>query len=180
MSDFKNSNGKLIYQLTSASALKDTDLFVISSADNLTRSVTLSQIKLAVANNFYDKQSITEMYDELRLQIREVVNSVSEVENNISEFRNEFNNQLQILNNSFNTSINNAKSELNIQIDNIESDTNSKFTEVNNTISNLNTSLKKQITDLDTKLTNTINGLISYGTAVPTSLSTGKVYFQYF
>ena len=53
MSDIR-TNGKQIYQLTSAAALKDTDLFVISSADNLTRSVSLNQLKTAVTHNFYD------------------------------------------------------------------------------------------------------------------------------
>ena len=174
-----SATGKLIYQLTSASALKDTDLFVISS-DNLTRSVTLSQIKLAVANNFYDKQSVNNMFDQLKLQIKDVVDSVSNMENNISEFRNEFNGQLQSLSSNFNTSINNLRSELNTSINTFKTETDSKFTTVNNSISTLNTTLSKKITDLDTKLTNSINGLISYGTAVPTSLSTGKVYLQYF
>ena len=160
MSDIMN--GKLIYQLTSASALKDTDLFVISSADNnLTRSVTLLQIKTAVANNFYNKEDMNNLLDELKLQIKELTDSTTNSENNISEFRNEFNTKLQELRSSFTADINTAKSEFNI------------------TITNESTSLQQKITELETKLTNQINGLISYGIEVPTTMTT-KIYLQYF
>ena len=74
MSDIRN-NGKLIYQLTSASALKDTDLFVISSADNLTRSITLSQLKMAVTKDYYNIDDITEILDNIREQLKDVTDA---------------------------------------------------------------------------------------------------------
>lgn len=129
-------NGKLIYQLTSAAALKDTDLFAISSSDNLTRKVSLSQIKSSVSNDFYNKNDMDKLLDELKQQIKNVSDSVFEMNNDITEFRNEFNN---------------------------------KLTEQNN-------SLLKKINDLDKKLTE----WILYGTQVPTTLDTGRVYLQYF
>ena len=44
----------------------------------------------------------------------------------------------------------------------------------------LRVKLSQELVDLDTKLTNKINDLISYGTEVPTTLATGKLYLQYF
>ena len=197
MSDI--SKGKLIYQLTSASALKDTDLFVISSADNsLTRSITLSQLKLATLNGLYKNEEIDDKFDELKLQIKKISDNMSEYDNDVSELRNEFNAHLNQIRNDFTFEINSVRSEFNNAISNLESDVNNKFTNtnkaisdlststnnrfntVNTNITNLDTSLSKKINDVDVKLTNAINGLISYGTAVPTSLATGKVYLQYF
>lgn len=157
-----STNGKLIYQLTSASALRDTDLFAISSTDNLTRNVSLGQIKAAVASDFYNKEDANDIFDELREQIKELSDDISDVENNITEFRNEFNTQLQQLNAQLTTDINNTKSTL------------------NTTINNLDTTLSKKITDLETKLTNMVNNVFSYGTTIPTTLESGKIYLQIF
>lgn len=154
-----SGTGKLIYQLTSAAALKDTDLFVISSADNLTRSVTLSQLKKAIIGEFSDD---TDLLDGLRSDIKNLNDTVSEYGNNLSEFRNEFNAQLQVLGNRFATDLNNVRSEF------------------NTSITNLDTSLQEKITNLDLKLSKKIDEMITYGTAVPTTLATGKVYLQYF
>lgn len=197
MSDI--SKGKLIYQLTSASALKDTDLFVISSADNsLTRSITLSQLKLATLNGLYKNEDIDSKFDELKLQIKKISDNMSEYDNDVSEIRNEFNTHLNQIRNDFAFEINSVRSEFNNTINELNEDldkqfsainktitdlnkeTNNRFTAVNTSITNLENSLTKKINDTDTKLTNAINGLISYGTAVPTSLATGKVYLQYF
>ena len=197
MSDIR-TNGKQIYQLTSASALKDTDLFVISSADRLTRSITLSQLREAINGDRYSNDKITELLDELKLQIKNITDSLSEYDNNLSEFRNEFNTQLQSLRTSYISDLNNTKSEINTRITILENDmfeefesvkdiiseltknTNNKFTEYNNNLTSVNTSLQQRITELDTRLTELIDGLILYGPSIPTSLSTGKVYLQYF
>ena len=197
MSDM--SKGKLIYQLTSASALKDTDLFVISSADsNLTRSITLSQLKSATLNNIYKNDEIDSKFDDLKLQIKNITDKMSGFDNDNSEFRNEFNSQLNQIRNDFIFEINNVRSEFNNTIAELDvelheqfesinkiitdlnSSMNNRFNSLNTSITNLDTSLTQMINDTDTKLTNAINGLISYGTAIPTSLAAGKVYLQYF
>ena len=100
MPDISSLNGKLIYQLTSASALKDTDLFAISS-NNLTRSVSLLQIKLSMESIFYTKNNIDGLLDDLRGQIKKVSDEAFETVNDITEFRNEFNSKLQNLNQTF-------------------------------------------------------------------------------
>ena len=158
----QTANGKLIYQLTSASALRDTDLFAISSTDNLTRNVSLGQIKAAVATDFYNKEDANKVFDELRQQIKDLSDDVAGVENTITETRNEFNTQLQQLNNQLTTDINNTRSTL------------------NTTINNLDTKLSTRITELDTKLTNMINNVFSWGDTIPTTLETGKIYLQIF
>lgn len=159
MSDV-NSTGKLIYQLTPVSTLKDTDQFVVSS-DNLTRSVELSTIRTAVTNNVYDKDYINDLNINLTKDINAVRSELTKYNESISEYRNIYDVKLEELRNDFTSEINNAKSEF------------------NTTITNTSESLQEKITALDTKLTNQINALISYGTAVPTSIST-KIYLQYF
>lgn len=151
-------NGKLIYQLTSASALKDADLFAISTSDNLTRSVSLGQIKSAVANDFYNKNIIDSLLDDVKSQIQDVSNDNNDLENDLSEFRNEFNTKLHELNSQLRTTINDTKSELN--------------TNINNT----NTSLTNKINDTNTRIDN----LFVYGMSIPTKLEPGKIYLQYF
>lgn len=152
------SDGKLIYQLTSASALRDTDLFPISTSDNLTRSVSLGQIKSSIANDFYNKDKIDDLLNDIKSQIKDVSDDNNAIENDLSEFRNEFNSQLQQLNNDLRTVINNTKSELNISINNV------------------NKSLEDNIKTVNSKIDN----LIVYGTSIPTKLDPGKIYLQYF
>lgn len=185
------NNGKSIYQLTSASALKDTDLFVISSADNLTRSVSLSQIRLSITKDFYSNDEINNMIDNLNEQIKYVADAIANSDSGTTDFRNHFLNQLQEIRDDFLTEINNVRSEFNTRLNNLDTDIDNRFMTISENmdlmneslttnINSVNTSLQQKITDLDTKLTNQINGLISYGTAVPTTLATGKVYLQYF
>ena len=187
--------GKLIYQLTSASALKDNDLFVISSAENnLTRSITLSQIREAVIGDRYTNEDILEFVDDLKLQIKNMDDLFYEYDNNLSEFRNEFNAQLLNLRTNFTNDLNEVQNNITNRIDNLQdninnylntieqdvSDLNTRIDNVNTNINNVENTLHEKIDDLDIRLTNSINGLISYGTAVPTTLDTGKIYLQYF
>lgn len=235
------NNGKTIYQLTSASALNDTDLFVISSGDNLTRSITLNQLKAAVTHDYFDKDETNELLDTLKAQIKtitdalynsdintsefrnyvhtqlqeikqvhladlnnfrtEITNSFNSFENEVDEKFNQVNQRLTHLSDSVNTSVTNINSSienLNTSITNLSKDTdtriialsknvsdlNSKvdtdFNTLNSSINSTNTTLSKRISDLETNLTNKINSLFSYGTEVPTTLATGKIYFQYF
>jgi len=112
MPDIRTSNGKLIYQLTSATMLKDTDLFAISTSDHLTRNISLKQIKLSINNDFYSKDDINNILDKLRLQIKNLSDQVVILENDITEFRNEFN-----------TKLNNVESNLNQTINNLDNQT---------------------------------------------------------
>lgn len=206
-------NGKLIYQLTSASALKETDLFAISTSDNLTRNVTVHQVKSFITNGDYTNEDIDNMYQRLMDLIKQTQNQIVLLQNDITEFRNEFNNKLNQLNqnllNEINTvdsklteSINNLDESVNTRIDNevkvinnninnlnvslsnritkLDTDINNRIDNevntINNSITNLDTSLSKKISDLDTKL----ESWILYGTAIPTSLPTGRLYLQYF
>ena len=144
------ANGKLIYQLTSASALKETDMFPISSTDNLTRKVTLSQIKTYFNNFYYSKEDSNNQLDELRKFIKVVSDSVSLLDNNLTEFRNEFNNKLINTQNAIYNKINDVESDYNTKITNLD-------TKLTNSINNVNTTLSKSISDLDIKLTKKIN-----------------------
>lgn len=169
-------NGKLIYQLTSASALKDTDLFAISTSDNLTRSISLFQIKTSFKNEFYDKENTDRLLDELRQQIKEINDNAFELNNDITEFRNEFNVKLQELGETLVNMINEVDKDsidrdtaLGIRIDNLN-------TKVDNNYNTLNT----KIDNLERSLTEKIDGLILYGPDIPTTLETGRLYLQYF
>lgn len=187
--------GKLIYQLTSASALKDTDLFPISSSDNLTRNVSLGQIKASFNIDYYNKDDIDIVLDMLRQQIKNISDDLFNLGNDVTEFRNEFNNKLNELDNSLRYEINeidkkftNITNDLDTKFTNITNDLDTRITEVHTEldtkidteISNLDTTLSKKISDLDAELTKMITEWILYGTAVPATLATGRVYLQYF
>lgn len=175
-----NINGKLIYQLTSASALKDTDLFPISSTDNLTRNVSLGQIKASFNNDFYNKEDMDTILDILRQQIKNSADDLFELNNNITEFRNEFNNKLFELDNSLRHEIN----EVDKKFTNITNELDAKFTksiadlDLKTTLAD--NALHEKIDNLEIKLTQMITNWILYGTEIPTSLPTGRVYLQYF
>lgn len=169
-------NGKLIYQLTDASVLKDTDLFAISTTDNLTRKVSLSQVKASFNNDYYNKDESDDLLDELRQQIKDINDRIFGAGNDITEFRNEFNNRLNQLNNDLRLEINEVDKKFTDITDDIYTQLNETKNEFNNKITNLDNTLSKKITDLDTKLTN----WIMYGTSVPTNLPTGRTYLQYF
>ena len=92
-------------------------------------------------------------------------------------------------------SINDAKTELGNRITNevktlnttitnldtkLTKNINDAKTELGDRITNEVKTLNTTITNLETSLTNKINSLISYGTSVPTTLATGKVFLQYF
>lgn len=156
------TNGKLIYQLTSASALRDTDLFPISSSDNLTRNVSLGQIKVYVSNEFYNKEDANDIFDEIKQQIKTLSDNIASVENTITENRNEFNVQLQTLNTQLTSDINETKSTL------------------NTSINNLNNNLSTRISDLEKKLTTMVNNVFAWGEDIPTKLESGKIYLQIF
>lgn len=281
MPDIRNI-GKLIYQLTSASALQDTDLFAISSADNLTRRISLGQIKESFKGDFYSNNDIDQLLDELRDRINNLNNDLFQFENDIADLRNSFNksinnleayvknnyynmenmdiiindirsdidalsNHVDDIENTLRNEFNTGLTNLSNHVDSVESSLNTKITElksyvdtadqalrtdytdqintvkndlsnnyynrtsidsfikeldddiasINETLStyedthtdiynkvsanttsitNLNTTLTKRIDSLETKL----NGLITYGTAIPDTLATGKVYLQYF
>lgn len=176
-------NGKFIYQLTSASALKDNDLFAISSTDNLTRSVSLKQIKDSVNINFYNKDEMDSLLDVIRQQVKDGFDNTFGLGNSVSEFRNEFNSQLHQLDTTlrqeinevdkkFTDIINEYKDEMsdtviniNNKIDQNKTDINNRVTEVENNfdykLDQLDIKLSKQILDLDTKLSTQITSLDS-------------------
>lgn len=173
-------NGKLIYQLTSASALKDNDLFAISTAENLTRSVSLAQIKSSFNADYYNKDDMDILLDSIRQQIKNVSDNIFASENNIAEFRNEFNNKLNQLNSDLREEINNVDKKFTDVTNDIIQQLADTKVELNNKITNLDNTLSQRITDLDTELTNMITNWIMFGTSVPTTLPTGRTYLQYF
>ncbi len=112
-------NGKLIYELTSAAALKDTDLFAISTSNNLTRNVSLKQIKSSINNDFYDRTEIDNLLDQLRKQINQLSDDVYDLSKEITNFEQSVNQTIQNLDNKIDRSvteltnlINNTRSDL--------------------------------------------------------------------
>lgn len=153
-------NGKLIYQLTAASALKDTDLFPISSS-NLTRQISLSQLKSSFKNDFYSKDEIDNLLDAIRLNFGGTSGDVFDLYNVIAEFKNEINNKFQNFTQNVNESLNNLDKKIN---------DNYQYFDLRYS------TLNKKIQDINTQL----GSLIQYGTSVPTTLPKGQVYIQYF
>ena len=176
MPDIRSSSGgKLIYQLTSASALNGNELFAISTSDYLTRSVTLSQIGSFIKSDIYSTTDIDNIFNDLRDQIMEINNQLFELESNITEFRNEFNNKLNALYQNLIEIINDLDSKLSLRITNAYNELNTKIENVNITLSNRITALDERITLLENKLA------YKYGnTAPPSDLEEGMLYLQWF
>lgn len=202
LSQQSSSNGRLINQLTASSILKDTDLFPISS-DNLTRSVSLGQIKSAITGGFYNKDEINSLLDTIRAQIKIFSDETFGTGVDVAEFRNEFNEKLQNLRNELTLIINDKEGSLkdkdNELLDLITINS-SNITKINNDITQLENELKdadnallelitsvsgdittinNNITEINNDITK-LEGRITYGTAIPTTLETGKIYLQYF
>lgn len=154
MSDIRSQSGKLIYDLTSAEALTDTDIIPIST-NYLTRSITLSQLKLYTNAGIYTSQEVDELIDNLVNDKIALINKdIFDLRNDITEFRNEFITKL---------------SELSEDL----------FEEVNNIdqrVTDLTNDLRADLTDLETRF----NEKIIIGNQVPTTLKPGQVYLQYF
>ena len=212
MADIRAMQGKLIYELTSADALKDTDLFAVSS-NNLTRKISVSQLKLYIYNDIYNKKETDGLMNQVRDEIKGIGDDIFGLENGIYEFINEFNVKLQNLNKNLTSVINEVDKKFTDITNEIKESLSTSITEINNRIDtevetlntrvtnevqtlnetiidNVNTlntrvtnevqTLNQTITDLDTELNEKINSWIQYGTAVPTTLETGRVYVQYF
>ena len=182
MSDIKSQSGKLIYELTSADALKDTDLIPISE-NYLTRSISLSQLKLYNNSGMYTSQKIDELIDTLRDDIKGTDDSIFTLQNNINEFRNEFITRLSNLNNELESKINDIDQKLidegtqiRVIIRNTKNELNQSITDLNTSLTNVNNALTTKITNLETK----VDEQILIGNAVPTTLKEGQIYLQYF
>lgn len=154
MSDIRSQSGKLIYDLTSADALTDNDIIPISS-NYLTRSITLSQLKLYTNTGIYSSKEIDQKIDNIvNDQIASINKDIFDLRNDITEFRNEFTTKLSDLSDELFGKVN--------EID-------QKFTD-------LTTDLRTDLTDLETRF----NEKILIGNKVPTTLKEGQVYLQYF
>lgn len=174
-------NGKLIYQLTSASALKDTDLFAISTSENLTRKVSVTQIKSYVTNDILQYISdIDSLINDIKQQITEINNHISDVENDISEYRNEFNMALNNLQEYLLQVINNLDTKVNLRITQEVNDLDTRIDIEVNAIDEKINNLSQKISDLEKKMNDMFSSFISWGNTIPTSLTRGKVYLQYF
>lgn len=162
-------NGKLIYQLQSVTELSGDDKFAISTSNNLTRAVTLSQIKKFATSDMVSNDDLENALQELRGNIQTVTNNVNELTEKVSTLDNTLNTAIT----NWNLALEQTKNEFNKNLkDEIDNLNNSLTTKINNT----ETSLTQKIEALDKKL----ESWIMYGTAVPTTLPTGRVYLQYF
>lgn len=154
MSDIRSQSGKLIYDLTSAEALTDADIIPIST-NYLTRSITLSQLKIYTNAGIYTSQEVDELIDTLvNDKIVSINKDIFDLRNDITEFRNEFTTKLSDLSDELFKTVN---------------DNDQKFTDITN-------KLRIDLTDLETRF----NEKIIIGNQVPTTLKPGQVYLQYF
>lgn len=163
-------NGRLINQLTASSILKDTDLFAISS-DNLTRCVSLSQIKSAVTSNYYNKDDINQLLDVIREQVKSFADETFGTGVDVAEFRNEFNEKLQTLRNDLTIIINDKEGKLKDKDNELLQMINGHKERINQLFNKVDI-INENITEIQDRIT--------YGTAIPTTLETGKIYLQYF
>lgn len=173
-------NGKFIYQLTSAASLKDTDLFAISTSNYLTRSVSLKQIKSFVTNDFYDKDDIQVLLDELRKLIQDLGDDIFNLRQEITDFENHVEETMNDIRNTLNKRMDLLEKTLNERIDNLEQELNTKIDNLENKHDQDIQNLREYIDNVQDDLEEMIRGWILYGISAPSSLATGRVYLQYF
>lgn len=152
-----------------------------------------AELKLAdqtLQNNINKvKNDLTELiesnYDELEALINQTKSDLTTLINNT---KTELNNKIDTVNSELTSKINKVNTDLTNKINQVNSDLSSKISSLTTrvtTAENNITSMKSDISDLKSRMTvveNKLSGITSirYGSSVPSSLSTGAIYLQYF
>lgn len=145
--------GKHIYELEELKLLKNT-AYIALSQDNLTRKVTLDDLKLsfngdsdeASKNTYYSTEYMSRYFDNIDDRFRDMTTYINQQDAALQQtIEDNYNHWNSILYDTTNGDI---------------------------------VTLKSRVTALEYKVRNIVD--ISYGTSVPSSLQTGAIYLQYF
>ena len=139
--------------------------------DFLELSKKFEEVQTYVQNAYNElSDRLTNLDEEINNRIDQEVKTINtRIDTEVSNINDRIDQEVSTLN----TAINNLDRKINDRIDDEVATLNSKIN------SNYNT-LNDRITSIYKELNNKIDNLFDYGTSVPSSLTTGKLYFQYF
>ena len=168
--DMAGIPGKHIYELEELKLLKNTAYLAISQ-DNLTRKVSLDDLKLAFngdsdevsKNTYYSTEYMSRYFDNVDDRFREVSNEISKTNTRIDNLTEYVNQQDADIRQTIEENYNHWDTVL------YSTDTKNLGDIVD---------LKNRVTALEYKVRNIVD--ISYGTEIPSELETGAIYLQYF
>lgn len=180
--------GKYIYELDSLVGKLSKDAYFVVSQDDLTRKITFDELKTAFngdndesgPNNYYSSEMIDQMFDQVYEKLlnmeQDFLNlskKFEEVQTYVQNAYNELSDKIDNLDETINNKIDVAIDTINERID-------SEIDTINERIDNEVKTLGDRITSIYDELNEKIDNLYDYGQNAPTTLATGKLYFQYF
>lgn len=204
MASISIENGKRIEELLEVSQIHADSYFLVSETD-LTRKITLQNLRNAfngdtatenLNNVYYSVEKINELldhiYDEIDKINTKIDNMQDQIDNiyndlgaNLSEFKKyveQIYEELKLADQNLNTKIDNVKIELNQKIEDtkrqLQTEINNVREELTNKIEDVNRKLDARLKIVENKLRNVTD--IQIGTSVPSTLSSGVIYLQYF
>lgn len=204
MASISIENGKRIEELLEVSQIHADSYFLVSETD-LTRKITLQNLRNAfngdtatenLNNVYYSVEKINELldhiYDEIDKINTKIDNMQDQIDNiyndlgaDLSEFKKyveQIYEELKLADQNLNTKIDNVKIELNQKIEDAKrqllTEINNVREELTNKIEDVNRKLDARLKIVENKLRNVTD--IQIGTSVPSTLSSGVIYLQYF
>lgn len=204
MASISIENGKRIEELLEVSQIHADSYFLVSETD-LTRKITLQNLRNAfngdtatenLNNVYYSVEKINELldhiYDEIDKINTKIDNMQDQIDNiyndlgaDLSEFKKyveQIYEELKLADQNLNTKIDNVKIELNQKIEDtkrqLQTEINNVREELTNKIEDVNRKLDARLKIVENKLRNVTD--IQIGTSVPSTLSSGVIYLQYF
>lgn len=204
MASISIENGKRIEELLEVSQIHADSYFLVSETD-LTRKITLQNLRNAfngdtatenLNNVYYSVEKINELldhiYDEIDKINTKIDNMQDQIDNiyndlgaDLSEFKKyveQIYEELKLADQNLNNKIDNVKIELNQKIEDtkrqLQTEINNVREELTNKIEDVNKKLDARLKIVENKLRNVTD--IQIGTSVPSTLSSGVIYLQYF
>lgn len=204
MASISIENGKRIEELLEVSQIHADSYFLVSETD-LTRKITLQNLRNAfngdtatenLNNVYYSVEKINELldhiYDEIDKINTKIDNMQDQIDNiyndlgaDLSEFKKyveQIYEELKLADQNLNNKIDNVKIELNQKIEDAKrqllTEINNVREELTNKIEDVNRKLDARLKIVENKLRNVTD--IQIGTSVPSTLSSGVIYLQYF
>lgn len=204
MASISIENGKRIEELLEVSQIHADSYFLVSETD-LTRKITLQNLRNAfngdtatenLNNVYYSVEKINELldhiYDEIDKINTKIDNMQDQIDNiyndlgaDLSEFKKyveQIYEELKLADQNLNTKIDNVKIELNQKIEDtkrqLQTEINNVREELTHKIEDVNRKLDARLKIVENKLRNVTD--IQIGTSVPSTLSSGVIYLQYF
>lgn len=174
-----SETGKHIFELDSLNETIDSGSYLIISQDNLARKITIDKLKESFngdnkdvsENTYYSSKYISDLINTINGEIlntkQDIINSNNDINTKIDSIKYDINQNNRTIYNEVYNMIKDSIKTVNERIDDEISTINENIENVTNNITNIQAKLQG-ITKIE------------IGTEVPTELSEGTIYLQYF